>query len=803
MIVKVAPNRRDGKSSFEDLESYITEGIEQSGDSAERTSWDRLTQYITKQSVLDELGDDVEKTIAVEIGNVTSLKTAASEMFAVANRNKKVKNPVYHYILSWPEQERPDVQDIMAAARHSLKALGLQEHQYIIAIHANTDNIHAHIEVNRVSPVTYLAPDLAWDHSRLHKAAREAEIEFGWSHDPGLYQVIEVNGHKHVVKNENYVDPELARAKGGANRFETWSGEQSLETWCRGEPAAELKRAIADPTTKSWQALHRILAQFGLELRDSGGGGMQVVDMSNDEAAKAGRPVAVSASKAFRFLKRAELEQRFGAFVRFDPAAEELPEAAKTYKRDPLKRLDRRLARKELRDALHDRFATEQRALRLHSTIAKAELRQSFAGDEKARYATLVAHHQAQRQAVRNDASLSSKQKQQAYSLLSMTMLQAKAQLKAQIRQERETRRELLPVIPTWREWVEQQAQLGDEAAISALRGMVYQEKRDAKKAGKDLDADEAFPGENAIRPAVRQDSDPSVRAIQNIIWKVTGTGRVVYSFKDGTAGFTDQGDKLTFGRKDVSDEALLVTLRYAKEKWGNEIHLAGGDAVFKARAARLAGSLGLTVTNPELQHLTIAKPQALPKRAYTIHNPLGITDHVLLKPYPTEIGEIGSEPPPAARAGLRKLSDLRMVHDEGAKQTRPGEVLLPDSVSNELEFGGAERNQRVRRPVHGSEMNASLSAAQGMGIEDAIQRLNPAARIQYAATQDKAYSGRIVAHQDDMVVQHTGRDNYIVHAQSAFRGNVPAIGTSITVRYQSGMANVVTRNKGGRGGKS
>ena len=79
MIVKVAPNRRDGKSSFEDLESYITEGIEQSGDRAERTSWDRLTQYITKQSVLDELGDDVEKTIAVEIGNVTSLKTAASE----------------------------------------------------------------------------------------------------------------------------------------------------------------------------------------------------------------------------------------------------------------------------------------------------------------------------------------------------------------------------------------------------------------------------------------------------------------------------------------------------------------------------------------------------------------------------------------------------------------------------------------------------------------------------------------------------------------------------------------------------
>ena len=799
MIVKVAPNRRDGKSSFEDLESYITEGIEQSGDRAERTSWDRLTQYITKQSVLDELGDDVEKTIAVEIGNVTSLKTAASEMFAVANRNKKVKNPVYHYILSWKEHERPDVQDVMAAARHTLKALGLLEHQYIIAIHANTDNIHAHIAVNRVSPVTYLAPDLAWDHTRLHKAAREAEIEFGWSHDPGLYEVVEVNGHKHVVKNERYVDPELARAKGGANRFETWSGEQSLETWCRGEPAAALKSAMADPATASWQALHRTLAQFGLELRDSGGGGMQVVDVGSD-AGNGGRPTAVSASKAFRFLKRAELEQRFGVFERFDATAVAGP-AAKTYKRDPLKRLDRRLARKELRDALHDRFVEEQRALRLRNTIAKGELRNTFAADEKQRYAALTARHRVQRLAIRHDVALSAKQKQQAYSLLSMTMLQAKTQLKEQIRQEREARRALVPTIPTWREWVEQRAKGGDEAAISALRGMLYQEKREAKKAGKDLDTDEVTANENAIRPAIRQDSDPSVRAIQNIVWKVTGTGRVIYSFKGGAAGFTDQGDKLTFGRKEVTDDALLVTLRYAKEKWGNEIHIAGGDAVFKARAARLAGTMGLTVTNPELQHLTTTKAPALPKRAFTIHNPLGRNDHVLLKPYSPQVGAIGSEPPPAARTGLRTLSDLGMVHDQDSKQTRPGEVLLPGSVPGKLELEGAEHHQRVRRPVHGTGLTATPSSSRS--IEAMVQGIDPAARLHHATTQDKAYSGRIVAHHDGMVAQHTGRNEYVLHDQRVFRDGVPVVGTTATVRYRSGVASVTTRTKrGGRDGK-
>jgi hypothetical protein len=799
MIVKVAPNRHDGKSSFEALGRYITKGIAQSGDRFERTSWKRLTQYITKKSVLDELGDNVEKTIAVEIGNLISLKTAANEMFTVANRNKRIKNPVYHYILSWPEHERPDVHEIMAAARHSLKTLELQDHQYIIAIHANTDNIHAHIEVNRVSPVTYLATDLAWDHSRLHKAARESEIEFGWSHDPGLYDVVEVNGHKHVVKNESFVDPELERVKGGANKIETWNGIQSLETWCRGEPSVELKRLLADPATMSWQTIHRTLAKFGLELRDSGGGGMQVVNVGDGAADKTNRPITVSASKAFRFMKRPELEQRFGAFERFDSTV--APETIKTYKRDPLKRLDRRLSRKASRDALFERFTAEQRALRARNSIVKMEIRQSFGDDEKARYKRLTAHRQTQRLVIRNDASLSARQKQQAYSLLSMTTLQAKTQLKEQIRQEREDRQALFSAIPTWREWVEQQVQLGDDAAISALRGMIYQEKREAKKAGKadqEVDSDESSPVENAILPAVRKKSDPYVRAIQNIVWKVTGTGQVVYSFKNGSAGFTDQGNKLTFGRKDVSDEALLVTLRYAKEKWGNEIHIAGGDAIFKERTARLATTLGMRVKNPELQHLAIAKPPASLGRHSTIHNPSGKgkIDHALLKPHTSTLGGIGSDPPPAARARLRTLSDLGMVYDQDTTQTRPGKVLLSGAVPGQLELAGEERDQRMRRSAHGGEGVSSTPAlTDNSSVEAVIKRFNAEARIQYASTKNKAYSGKIVAHHDGLVVQQTGRNNYVIHEQSAFK-TIPAVDTSVTIHYKSGVASVGTSIK-------
>jgi hypothetical protein len=64
MIVKTVPNRRDGKSSFKDLAKYMTEGIEQSGEAPTTTSWDNLTQYITAQSVMNALGNKVEKTIS-------------------------------------------------------------------------------------------------------------------------------------------------------------------------------------------------------------------------------------------------------------------------------------------------------------------------------------------------------------------------------------------------------------------------------------------------------------------------------------------------------------------------------------------------------------------------------------------------------------------------------------------------------------------------------------------------------------------------------------------------------------------
>jgi hypothetical protein len=600
MIPKVAPNRRDGKSSFKELAAYVTQGITQSGEPPHKHSWDALTQYITKESVLNALGDEVEKTIGVEIGNVSSLANAPAEMYATASQAaSQVKNPVYHYILSWPEHERPATQDIFTAARHTLAALGMAEHQYIIAIHANTDNLHAHIEVNRVHPKTLKVVDTYRDYEKLHKAAREVEIMFGWDHPDGIYNVVEIDGQKHIVRNDTYIDPELVTTRHGAKQAEVWSGEESLEMWCKGDPATELRRVLADKKANGWQDIHRSLARFGLELRDAGGGGLKVVDVSEDRPEKLGKPMSVSASAAFRFLKRADLENRFGKFEPKSPDLK-LDAPTRTYKRDPHKRLEARLARKAIRDELYERFKKAEHEAHEHQTIARDALK-PFGQEDKRRFAELREAQAARRSSIAKDASLTPFQKQQAYMFVKASMTSARQQLVKQIRAEREERNALLPPVPKWRQWVEEQAQLGDEAAISALRGMVYQDGRDLKKKVK-RDAVEA--SENAILPATPVDSDPLIRAGSNLIWKVAGNGKVTYSFDDGRPAFRDEGERLTFGRKDVADEALALTLQYGADKWKDGLRIAGGDFAFKARVVRMAVEQGIAIQNAELRGL-------------------------------------------------------------------------------------------------------------------------------------------------------------------------------------------------------
>lgn len=607
MIVKVADPRRDGKTSFFRLTEYAVGGIA-AGIDPHMISFDALTQYITTETTLDAMGDNVEKTIAVEIGNLSSLHNAAKEMWAVSLQNTKCEDPVFHYILSWSESERPPIDQIMAAARKTLAVLGLQDHQYVVAIHANTDNLHAHVEVNRVHPVTFKARHLEWTYKTLHRAAREIEIEFGWKHDNGLWEVIEVGEKKIIVPGKSYLDPDLALSQ-KAKDFELWNGSESFEGWLKRNPARELRKVI-DRSPSDWQVIHQMLSKYGIELKDSGGYGLRVELLKQSEEDK---PVAIAASKAFRFLKRKELEKSLGPFVPLDPDAP-APVTVRSYKRDSIRRLTRRMERMAEREALWQQYLEHRAMVGADRDMVRTGLKQSSKAINAERYRLIKASYMAKREQIKKDKAMSGKQKQQAYTLLKMTYLEAREELKIQIETERKEINELMPKLVGWRTWVEEQAQQGNEAAISALRGIVYEEKRKVNREGEADEEEELIP---SIRPApARPGDDPTIRPLNTLAWRVSTNGRIFYRFKTTNEhAFIDEGQRLTFGRPDVTDEALMVTLRYAKTKWGDTLHITGGDGIFRERLLRIATSLHMTVDNKELQDL---QQQLLSSKART-----------------------------------------------------------------------------------------------------------------------------------------------------------------------------------------
>ena len=92
---------------------------------------------------------------------------------------RKLKNPVYAYSLAWRPGEKPAKAEMMKAARASLKAQGLDEHQAIILCHTDEPQAHVHIIVNRVHPATGKAAALSNSKLKLSQWAEAYELERG------------------------------------------------------------------------------------------------------------------------------------------------------------------------------------------------------------------------------------------------------------------------------------------------------------------------------------------------------------------------------------------------------------------------------------------------------------------------------------------------------------------------------------------------------------------------------------------------------------------------------------------------
>jgi hypothetical protein len=86
---------------------------------------------------------------------------------------------VFAYSIAWHPGERPTKAEQLEAARSSLEAQGLEEHQAIILCHDDEPQAHVHIIVNRVHPATGKAATLSNSKLKLSQWAEGYERKRG------------------------------------------------------------------------------------------------------------------------------------------------------------------------------------------------------------------------------------------------------------------------------------------------------------------------------------------------------------------------------------------------------------------------------------------------------------------------------------------------------------------------------------------------------------------------------------------------------------------------------------------------
>jgi len=916
MIVRI-PKQRQFKSNpnhpFNDLVAYMEAGKEPGQErQQERSSlFDDILNYTT--DTVDK-SSDTEKCIAMRTSGVNGLVTASIEMNAVAKKNTRCLDPAYHFILSWPEHEKPHFDAIFDAAQHALSALNLKEHQYVLAIHGNTDNMHCHICVNRVHPETLKAQHIEWATKTLHRAARESEIKHGWSHDNGIYVVeIDAHGNKQVVPRVGPVDARDDRRQqvhpelGSEEVLPAWHDPGSLESWLKTKVARALKPALGELT--GWPALHAWLSDYNITLSDSGGGGMRLRSTSPDS----GEILDLAASKGLRLLKRDILEKRWGPFansievacvvpdlshltpgqlaqgvkdflarapqadrppahiIAANQAIEPEPDAQQATELTEERQADASGQGRAKRDDLQREQRKAQRA------VARAELRKRFASDQQRVRAgdqdhfTGIKSLQIERRLALNlirakkKAAISDIPKDldlgvrficvveiDAESLRRELEVQADFQKKSEALRARRT-----PPL-SWRAWLFEQSSLGDQAALSALRGIVYQAQRDAKR--DTAEEDPTLEGEiltvqarekqfrkvmarlleeEKKEAAIRSANSAAMRPYQadallvryiGLSWQVTGNGNVEYRDQAGLHLFTDRGNRVTFDRERVSDDEICLALAHAQQKFGLPLTLTGEDTVFTDRMARLADDMGIAILNPELR-LVVENhriERQAPKQGLVGAAPDQLMAQVQLEPIAPLPVVLQIPQVPQA---LTDLSHRSQRGDEVVEVSRSDQAvaavvspLKPEEPAPTIDLRGVSDAANLLAPVSSnaavalqallpqtpttSEHEAAPAKTPLERLRAMVLAIDPNAKFVTPASEERAqtYFGKVVASLGETapgIAQFSIRlGAYLLHPSLTAPAHEPD--DVIEVQYKNGQVtakNARGQGKGGRGG--
>jgi hypothetical protein len=277
VIAKVLRARKKGKGSFRDLINYIV------GDRGEKKETNRAV-YVGTRNVFSDTSE-----------NYWGI---ALEMNGLGVSNTRIKDPVFHLVLSFRPEEVPSIPQIDEAVEISLQSLGLQNCKTLYGLQTDNGIHHVHVCVCRIDPETGAAvnPGGGWYKNALREAAREIERKQGWERTGS-----DLTGETGKVERKSRPVKDPPPLRTGAQDFEAHMGEKSAQTVAI-ERAAGIIRS-----SRSWKELHEKLHSVGFAYRKKGSGA--VIDVNG---------IFVKASDVGRDCALSQLEKRIGGYTETD-----------------------------------------------------------------------------------------------------------------------------------------------------------------------------------------------------------------------------------------------------------------------------------------------------------------------------------------------------------------------------------------------------------------------------------------------------------------------------------------------------
>ena len=684
MIAKHIPMRAARKSSFANLEDYLTDDKKKQ----ERLGVVTVTNCIQTES-----------------------KAAVLEILAVQGMNTRAtSDKTYHMVISFPPGENPSADELKAIEARICASLGYGDHQRISAVHHDTDSLHVHVAINKIHPTKHTMIEPYRDYKTLGDICTKLEHEYG-------------------LQKTNHVSKKTP-SENRADDMERHSGIESLLSWVRSKCKEQLISA------GSWEAVHEVMQSHGLQMRERGNG-LVIIDQSGQ---------AVKASSVAREFSKFKLEERLGQFELITERERHAP-VNRSFNYDKAKQIKHNkpnvapIGKKpppESRNRL--RSIAELGSLPIDSTEsmkpeATTYTRQPKPTPTKFNTVELYARYKSDQSRLndirteqlnkirqRKSALIDQTKKRSALYRAAIKLLgggrlskrilynfaykNLQSNIKRIDREYQVNRKKIYERYSrkTWADWLQQEASNGNTDSLKALRAR--------KTSNAPVNKADAISGNNTKSTATtgnnRQHQD-----------SVTKQGTIIYRFSNTT--FRDDGDNLKVTGQ-FTEKGLEAGLRMAMQRYGKSIHVTGSDA-FKDEIVRAAvksqipivfDDAALEQRRQSLLNKESKYDESIRRASADGHVHAGSADNRTRRNDRNEragrgvndkpnLGRVGTQPPPEARNRLRDMSELGMARiDSGSS------VFLPSNVPGSLENKRAESSDSLRWDISRSGLNPS-----------------------------------------------------------------------------------------------